>query len=254
MSGQPEPYDVDDRRHAHDDERLAPCPPPVAEHDRRSTYRDHGDPDPGTHEADNECGPNQRHLATPFHTVVIDQDEGNISEQDRPDEADLERPQQILVASAEHQEHRHEDRRNPGVDPDPHHEAPDKMCQQEMGNDEDSNIRKVRSDSEYGEKSPVLQNRQRRPMLIVRSPKPRHRVGQTAVGNKVPVIAKKPLVPVKVCQHEQRSCHGGQVGHQGRPAVTPPGTVIGRSHRRLAVGFAPPGSCGLRADRVTGSA
>ena len=125
----------------------------------------------------------------------VEQVESQEPEHDRTDEADLEAPRQVFGAGSEEPEHSHRRGSNPGVGAGAQADAPGQVHDEGLRDQYGDDVRPVSAEVEAVVERPPQQDRQRRPMLVVREPDAfgvRRRVEQTPPNEEVPLVAEEP--------------------------------------------------------------
>ena len=195
------PEQVDGGRGRDDQRRRLP---PAAQQRRDPDDDGHGEAHAGERQREHEHEARPR-IAPSERSVVRRDEQREQAEHDRHDERDLERVDQVFPSGAEH----HEDRGRAGgeepVDAVAHHQAPQQVGGEQVGDDEHDEVRRVGADPEHREERPVDQDGERAPVLVVGLEESELTVPEHAPPNEeVPLVAAEPLVPIDPQQQRER--------------------------------------------------
>ena len=131
-----------------------------------------------------------QHVSPVDRTVVVSEDQVRESQHERRAPSHLKRHDDVSVASAEESEERRGCGRDPRVHPCSAHHHPEQDGRRQVEDDRDQLVRHVRSETEEAPEHPIDNDRQRRPVLVVRPEEVVKTVRVTA-GEKAPFVERK---------------------------------------------------------------
>ncbi len=151
-----------------------------------------------------ESAPNKtpQRVALVEGAVVVDEHQLRESERQGTGEADLERPDDVLLPGTEQDEGTRRDRRDPRPDPVPAHDDAQERAGAEVQRENGELVGDVAAQSEQRPQNAERDDRHGRPMRVVWSEEVVNR-GQLGPGEKEEVVAEEPVVRTDTEQHDR---------------------------------------------------
>ena len=168
-------------------------PPRTSQHDGERDDGDHDRAGPGAEQRDG-AGEQAEPIEPVERAVAVGEDELHQPESDATDEGDLERPQDVLVAGAEHHQRPRGQGGDPRTDPVPSHDHTQQRRRQEVQRDRGPAVRQVRVQAEEVPDDPVVDDGKGHQVLVVRPEEVGERA-EVAVVEEPPLVEEEPPGP-----------------------------------------------------------
>ena len=211
--------------------------PPSASHEHRQP--DDDDEHEGnarTHQARRACEQTEP-VATIDRAVVVAQDQVHEPEHQCADEGELECPHDVLFSGPEEHEHACDDGCRPRAYAGAAHDHAEQHRSCEVGDHDDALVGDVAAQTEHVEEGAIDQDRQRHPVLAVRSEQITD-VAAVALRKKAPLVTEEPVVAAET-EEDERECDRDVEGEAPECSASPEltsaslrcGTCLGRRGR-----------------------